>query len=58
MNEDKSDALREARKQYYKNWRAKNPDKVAAIQARFWQRKLEEQTKQVENAIPKEAEIR
>ena len=57
MSEDKSEALREAKKKYFKNWRAKNPEKVAAIQERYWRRKLEEQ-KQAVSGVPEKTEIR
>ena len=37
MNEE----LKEARNEYYRQWRAKNPDKVAAAQQRYWQKQIE-----------------
>lgn len=36
------DKAREARKQYMKEWRAKNPDKVKAINERYWAKKAKE----------------
>ena len=27
---------------YYREWRKKNPDKVAAIQARYWEKRAKE----------------
>lgn len=32
-------AIIEARKEYYKNWRAKNSDKVKQYNRRYWERK-------------------
>lgn len=57
MSNENSDALREVKRNYYRDWRAKNPDKVRAAQERYWRRKLEEQ-KRAEPGIPKDAEIR
>jgi hypothetical protein len=36
-----SDEARRAQNEYYRNWRKKNPDKVKAAQARYWQKKAE-----------------
>lgn len=30
------------KREYYKRWRANNPDKVKASQAKYWTRKAEE----------------
>ena len=35
-------AKREARRQYQRNWRKNNPDKVKAIQQRHWEKKARE----------------
>lgn len=43
------DRLREARREYYRRWRAANPDKVRASEQRRWQRyaeKLEAEDRQ------------
>lgn len=37
-----TEAAREARRQYQRNWRKNNPEKVAAIQARYWGKKVKE----------------
>lgn len=34
-----SEAARKARSEYARNWRKKNPDKVRANIARYWERK-------------------
>lgn len=34
-----TDAAKEARRQYQRQWNKKNPDKVRAAQARYWERK-------------------
>jgi hypothetical protein len=31
----------EARREYFRRWRQKNPEKVKAAQLRYWQRKAE-----------------
>lgn len=35
-------AMREARRQYQREWRKKNPDKVRAQNERYWQKKGQE----------------
>lgn len=32
-------AMEEARRQYQREWRRKNPDKVKACQQRYWEKK-------------------
>ena len=49
--------IRDAKRDYHRQWRKKNPEKVRAAQERFWRRKLEEK-KSVFPAIPEDAEIR
>ncbi|MBQ1778213.1 MAG: hypothetical protein IIZ93_08675 [Acidaminococcaceae bacterium] len=39
---EKELAAKEARRQYQKTWRAKNPDKVKAAQLRYWVKKAEQ----------------
>lgn len=34
-----SDEAREARNRYNREWKKKNPDKIRAAQARYWQKK-------------------
>lgn len=36
---DISDAAKELRKAYYKEWRKKNPEKVREKNRRYWERK-------------------
>lgn len=33
---------RELRNAYSREWRKRNPDKVAAIQARYWEKRMKE----------------
>ena len=42
MSNTNNDAIREVRRKYYREWRAKNPDKQKAIMERFWQKKLDQ----------------
>ena len=39
MTDTKADKIREAKREYYREWRRKNPERVATIQERFWQKK-------------------
>lgn len=36
-------AADEARRQYYREWRKKNPDKVRAAMQRYWEKKAQAQ---------------
>lgn len=49
MTEEQYKEIMEKRKEYqrdyHRRWRAKNPDKVKAINARFYAKKVEEQKK-------------
>lgn len=36
-----TDAAREAQRAYRREWARKNPDRVKAAQARYWERKAE-----------------
>lgn len=40
-----SEKARNARAEYYKQWRKENPDKVKATQERYWLRKAEKMAK-------------
>lgn len=43
MNSDeKAQALRLKRNEYFRNWRKNNPEKVQKINERFWEKKLKE----------------
>lgn len=48
-------AKREARRAYYRQWRAKNPDKVKAYQERYWDKKGREYLQNIENSCNGEA---
>ncbi|MBQ8075622.1 MAG: hypothetical protein IJ237_06520 [Oscillospiraceae bacterium] len=44
MNEvDMMEKIRQARNKYQREWRAKHPDKVRAINMRYWQKKVMEE---------------
>ena len=45
-----SEQAEEARRAYHKQWRAKNPDKVRANQARYWERKAERAAEEADAA--------
>lgn len=49
-----NEAAAEARRQYKREWNAKNPDKVKAAQARYWQRKAERAARQRQDDKTKE----
>lgn len=38
----KNDAAREIKNKYLREWRKKNPDKVKAANARYWEKKAAE----------------
>lgn len=42
MSNIDNDEIREARRKYAREWRAKNPDKQKAIMERFWRKKLDQ----------------
>lgn len=44
----------EARRAYQRAWRKKNPDRVKAIQARYWEKKAEEMNKKLKADADKE----
>lgn len=41
MNKD--DAIKEARKKYYKQWRAKNKERIKLINERYWLNRLKKE---------------
>ena len=42
MSNQYSDETKEARREYHREWRRKNPERVAQIQERFWHKKAAE----------------
>ena len=56
MPDNKNDEIKKARREYYRNWRAKNPERVKAIQDRFWRRQAAK--RKASPGIPEDAEIR
>lgn len=42
MNEKVSDAARMAQREYARQWRRKNPDKVREKNRRYWERKAQQ----------------
>ncbi len=42
MSNIDNDEIREVRRKYAREWRAKNPDKQKAIMEKFWQKKLDQ----------------
>ena len=47
MEMDKNNEIRSIKREYYREWRKKNPDKVRAAQERYWQRQLEKRRKSI-----------
>ena len=45
MQTKKVDKTIEAKREYYREWRKKNPERVARIQERFWRKKADELNK-------------
>ncbi len=43
------EAAREARNRYYREYRAKNPEKVKAIRQRYWERKAKREQEKEAN---------
>ena len=52
MNNNKTDETRAAKREYYREWRRKNPERVAQIQERFWHKKAAELRSREQNADP------
>lgn len=44
-----SDAAKAARRAYKNNWNRKNPDKVRAAQARYWEKQARKKVSRVEH---------
>ena len=42
MTDNKNDDIREAKREYAREWRKKNPERAARIQERFWLKKAEQ----------------
>lgn len=47
-NSDLDILAREKRREYYRQWRAKNKDKIHQYNQRYWARKATEQRKETE----------
>lgn len=45
MNEKVSDAARMAQREYARQWRRKNPEKVRESNRRYWERKAQQMQK-------------
>ncbi len=41
-NDELTNEMKSAKKEYYRNYRRQNPDKYKDAQKRFWQRKAEQ----------------
>lgn len=50
MSETNREELREVQREYYRKWRAKNPEKYRAIQDRFWKKKLDQAKRERDQA--------
>ena len=42
MNTDKRNEIQEAKRAYHREWRKRNPERVAKINERYWERKAAE----------------
>lgn len=51
MNENEE--IKQAQRVYYREWRAKNRDKVKAINQRYWQRRAEKAKAERDSAAEK-----
>ena len=45
-----TEAAKEAKRQYHRRWRKKNPDRVASAQARYWERQAQKIAAEVEES--------
>lgn len=45
-----SEEAREARREYMRDWRERNPDKVKAYNARYWRKKAAERASERQKA--------
>lgn len=50
MIEDFTDAAKEAKRAYFREWRKKNPDKVKEQNRRYWEKKAAQAEGRKENA--------
>ncbi len=50
MSKATENAAIQARREYYKKWRAKNKERVREYNRRFWEKKAGEHTKNAEKA--------
>ena len=48
-NQNIDEIIKEERKQYYKKWRANNPDKVKKHNSDYWRRRVERKIKSETN---------
>ena len=42
MNNNTDTEIKKAKRAYFREWRMKNPERIARIQERYWQRKVAE----------------
>ena len=42
MSNSTNTEIKEAKRAYFREWRRKNPERIAKIQERYWQRKAAE----------------
>lgn len=50
------DAITQAKREYFKEWRAKNKDKIKASNRRYWQNRAKK-IKELEEDVKKEGEV-
>ncbi len=48
MEKDKENAARKAQREYMREWRKRNPDKVREANRLYWQRRAERLSKETE----------
>lgn len=48
QNHEYSDEMKTARKNYYREWRAKHPQNIQEAKKRFWMRKAQQQSNAAE----------
>lgn len=57
MVNELSEKAKEARRAYKRAWNRRNPDKVKAAQARYWERRAKEMQEAEDNATQPEKAI-
>ncbi len=57
MTNNSTDEIREAKRAYHREWRRKNPERVAQIQERFWHKKAAEIRSQASADDPEHTSI-